>query len=150
MTAPTSTPSLQETSSQRNRRRSQCRCPQSLWMRLCVPARSTLTTWRIWTSTRTWRPRPAWALKAGPSSSSATTKWSSECLCSPGHGACSRAAFMFPADGQGQNLSVECPRPPAPPQVSLFSFTLLFSSRTLRSSHWLHIRVQTTLPQISV
>uniref|UniRef100_A0A452FWH3 Tubulin--tyrosine ligase-like protein 3 n=1 Tax=Capra hircus TaxID=9925 RepID=A0A452FWH3_CAPHI len=42
-------------------------------MRLCVPARSTLTTWRIWTSTRMWRP----PLRAGPSFSNATTKWSS-------------------------------------------------------------------------
>ncbi|KAF6101537.1 tubulin tyrosine ligase like 3 [Phyllostomus discolor] len=46
-------------------------------MRLCVPVRSTLTTWPTWTLTGTWRPRCTSALRAGPSSSSATTEWSS-------------------------------------------------------------------------
>ncbi|XP_063559678.1 tubulin monoglycylase TTLL3 isoform X19 [Gorilla gorilla gorilla] len=66
-----------ETSSPRNRRKTQCWCPQSLWMKLCVRARSTLATWPTWTSTRTWRPRCTSPPRAGPSSSSATTKWSS-------------------------------------------------------------------------
>uniref|UniRef100_G3RBE4 Tubulin tyrosine ligase like 3 n=1 Tax=Gorilla gorilla gorilla TaxID=9595 RepID=G3RBE4_GORGO len=46
-------------------------------MKLCVRARSTLATWPTWTSTRTWRPRCTSPPRAGPSSSSATTKWSS-------------------------------------------------------------------------
>ncbi|NP_001374395.1 tubulin monoglycylase TTLL3 isoform 19 [Homo sapiens] len=71
------THALMETSSPRNRRKTQCWCPQSLWMKLCVRARSTLATWPTWTSTRTWRPRCTSPPRAGPSSSSATTKWSS-------------------------------------------------------------------------
>ncbi|XP_030783451.1 tubulin monoglycylase TTLL3 isoform X16 [Rhinopithecus roxellana] len=71
------THALMETSSARNRRKTQCRCPQSLWMKLCVRARSTLATWPTWTSTRTWRPHCTSPPRAGPSSSSATTKWSS-------------------------------------------------------------------------
>ncbi|XP_030657897.1 tubulin monoglycylase TTLL3 isoform X1 [Nomascus leucogenys] len=66
-----------ETSSPRNGRKTQCQCPQSLWMKLCVCARSTLATWPTWTSTRTWRPRCTSPPRAGPSSCSATTKWSS-------------------------------------------------------------------------
>uniref|UniRef100_A0A8C9IHG1 Tubulin--tyrosine ligase n=1 Tax=Piliocolobus tephrosceles TaxID=591936 RepID=A0A8C9IHG1_9PRIM len=46
-------------------------------MKLCVRARSTLATWPTWTSTRTWRPHCTSPPRAGPSSSSATTKWSS-------------------------------------------------------------------------
>ncbi|XP_050634642.1 tubulin monoglycylase TTLL3 isoform X18 [Macaca thibetana thibetana] len=71
------THALMETSSARNRRKTQCWCPQSLWMKLCVRARSTLATWPTWTSTRTWRPHCTSPPRAGPSSSSATTKWSS-------------------------------------------------------------------------
>nr|XP_045241761.1 tubulin monoglycylase TTLL3 isoform X21 [Macaca fascicularis] len=71
------THALMETSSARNRRKTQCWCPQSLWMKLCVRVRSTLATWPTWTSTRTWRPHCTSPPRAGPSSSSATTKWSS-------------------------------------------------------------------------
>lgn len=44
----------------------------------------------------------------------------SECLCSPGHGACSRAAFMLPAEGQGTEALCRCPPPPASPQSRRF------------------------------
>ncbi|XP_055116484.1 tubulin monoglycylase TTLL3 isoform X41 [Symphalangus syndactylus] len=71
------THALMETSSPRNGRRTQCQRPQSLWMKLCVCARSTLATWPTGTSTRTWRPRCTSPPRAGPSSCSATTKWSS-------------------------------------------------------------------------